>query len=395
MGNVNTKKEDESVDGGGFVPYGVYSGPQDFDHRVVKKLIQERRLAAFYKGLPDLDSLKTLPSSNHPHEGTKHRSGSVKSRDSTAKLTMADLYRGAVECPICFLYYPRNINFSRCCEQPICTECFVQIKRPEATGTPAVCPFCVRPHFGVLYKPPQNVMFYLQGPSESQSTSHNISTDLRPTMPNQNASSDSNDEDHRRKSVNYNHPDVVTSDDIRPDYARRLEIQARTIANAARLLSGEGSNTSRRLVIPRTPSGSNRNPSGTHEHNGYLRHMGGDLEEMMVMEAIRQSIIEEQEREERERHEKQAQREAREALQRQNKTATSSPPGETAELHSPEPVEELENGVTNLDIHATECPTDNESTSEPRNTTLLEDPFADPDVKNPVPSNEDGPKEAV
>jgi hypothetical protein len=89
------------------------------------------------------------------------------------------LYNDAVECPICFLvslsigsqrdtkngksfntifsqFYPSNINHSRCCDQPICTECFIQIRRPpEAPATPASCPFCVEENFGVLYKPPQ------------------------------------------------------------------------------------------------------------------------------------------------------------------------------------------------------------------------------------------------
>lgn len=41
------------------------------------------------------------------------------------------LYRGAIECPICFLIYPKYLNLTRCCAQPICTECFVQIKRPD------------------------------------------------------------------------------------------------------------------------------------------------------------------------------------------------------------------------------------------------------------------------
>ena len=27
------------------------------------------------------------------------------------------------------LYYPKHLNISRCCLQPICSECFVQIKR--------------------------------------------------------------------------------------------------------------------------------------------------------------------------------------------------------------------------------------------------------------------------
>jgi len=55
--------------------------------------------------------------------------------------------------------YPSNINTSRCCQQPICTECFVQIKRSEATLThlesePACCPFCVETDFGVIYERP-------------------------------------------------------------------------------------------------------------------------------------------------------------------------------------------------------------------------------------------------
>lgn len=41
------------------------------------------------------------------------------------------LYKDATECPICFLYYPPYLNRTRCCDQPICSECFVQIKRPD------------------------------------------------------------------------------------------------------------------------------------------------------------------------------------------------------------------------------------------------------------------------
>jgi hypothetical protein len=57
-------------------------------------------------------------------------------------------------------YYPPNINYSRCCEQPICTECFVQIKRAEPTpqhleSEPAACPYCVQEDFGVVYTPPK------------------------------------------------------------------------------------------------------------------------------------------------------------------------------------------------------------------------------------------------
>src|SRR5439155_5632312 len=43
----------------------------------------------------------------------------------------AFLYKDAAECPICFLYYPPYLNRTRCCDQAICSECFVQIKRPD------------------------------------------------------------------------------------------------------------------------------------------------------------------------------------------------------------------------------------------------------------------------
>jgi len=54
-------------------------------------------------------------------------------------------------------YYPPNMVHTRCCDQPICTECFVQIKRAEPTPThlesePAACPFCMEPNFGCVYE---------------------------------------------------------------------------------------------------------------------------------------------------------------------------------------------------------------------------------------------------
>jgi hypothetical protein len=64
-----------------------------------------------------------------------------------------------VPATFCVQYYPPNINHSRCCDQAICTECFVQIKRSEPTTThlvsePAACPYCVQDNFGVVYSPP-------------------------------------------------------------------------------------------------------------------------------------------------------------------------------------------------------------------------------------------------
>lgn len=56
-------------------------------------------------------------------------------------------------------YFPTALNHARCCLQPICTECFVQIQRVDPathvppTSQPAACPFCVTSDFGVVYQP--------------------------------------------------------------------------------------------------------------------------------------------------------------------------------------------------------------------------------------------------
>jgi hypothetical protein len=81
--------------------------------------------------------------------------------------------------------YPPFMNRSRCCDQPICTECFVFIKRADPTTTnlnvlslrpsvhyldtdpvtprqsePVACPFCVEPNFGIIYIPPPEDLRY-------------------------------------------------------------------------------------------------------------------------------------------------------------------------------------------------------------------------------------------
>ncbi|KAF1323393.1 hypothetical protein FI667_g10570, partial [Globisporangium splendens] len=55
------------------------------------------------------------------------------------------------ECPICFMYYPGNLNVSTCCKKPICSECFLQMKPPKKM---ICCPFCNRDTFGIKYTAP-------------------------------------------------------------------------------------------------------------------------------------------------------------------------------------------------------------------------------------------------
>ena len=196
------------------------------------------------------------------------------------KNLLLDLYRNGDECPICFLYYPKNFNVSRCCQQPICSECFVQIKRKDPhyknnhddnnnnnnniidqsedtsealVSECACCPYCATPDFGVTYEPP--VMIKRSGlntevlPSNYQRTeninnaSSNVSKSVN-TRP-------------RTSSLPVNHESVVTSDMIRPDWETNLLkaklrlkkrfAKANTIHMNNRLISTEEQNKIKKL----------------------------------------------------------------------------------------------------------------------------------------------------
>ncbi|KAL2129251.1 hypothetical protein VTI74DRAFT_8005 [Chaetomium olivicolor] len=268
------------------------------------------------------------------------------------------LYKDAIECPICFLTYPPYLNHTRCCDQPICSECFVQIKRPdphfpeghnendpnhnpeEAAGLlvsePACCPYCTQPDFGVTYEPPpfRRGLAYSISPialgtaSTAMSSSSSInSTNLSPTTGRR-----------RNQSLSATSPNVILTDRIRPEWASKLQAarahQARRAAaatalhTAAFLMGNSDSrafrsrfgrrNTSGSGSVP-SPSGANDGDgdngdsgSGTPSQSGPER-LGGssrvasgaggrrrdrleDLEEMMFAEAVRLSLAAEEER---------------------------------------------------------------------------------------------------
>jgi hypothetical protein len=171
---------EDTVDFGYLTPQGVYSGSRDWKEDVITQLIIDRKIAPFYRPLEDYDiswdddqilAARKDPPAPVDHDGTGPRNDAppppTKSthhkRQSVSKElprnAEAAIYRDGAECPICFLYYPPNINHSRCCDQAICSECFVQLKRTEPTVThmvsePACCPFCVQENFGIVYTPP-------------------------------------------------------------------------------------------------------------------------------------------------------------------------------------------------------------------------------------------------
>nr|GLL34635.1 uncharacterized protein LOC109156050 isoform X1 [Ipomoea trifida] len=95
-------------------PQGLYQH-KDVDHKKLRKLILDSKLAPCY---PGEDECATIPELE--------------------------------ECPICFLYYP-SLNRSRCCLKGICTECFLQMKTPNST-LPTQCPFCKTLNYAVEYR---------------------------------------------------------------------------------------------------------------------------------------------------------------------------------------------------------------------------------------------------
>ncbi|KAL1874357.1 hypothetical protein VTK73DRAFT_440 [Phialemonium thermophilum] len=176
------------------------------------------------------------------------------------------LYKNATECPICFLAYPPYLNHTRCCDQPICSECFVQIKRPDPhypeghnendpnrdpeetagllVSEPACCPYCTQPDFGVTYEPPpfRRGLAYSSSPSvigslnTAMSSTSSINSTTLSTTP---GSPVGGPNRRRTQSVSASAPNVVLTDRIRPDWSTKLQAarahQARRAAAATAL----------------------------------------------------------------------------------------------------------------------------------------------------------------
>ncbi|KAF9264852.1 hypothetical protein L218DRAFT_998333 [Marasmius fiardii PR-910] len=347
MGNSSSssaRTQDETVDLGYLVPQGVYTGPRDWNHAIVTQLICQRRLAPFYRPLEEYDeswtdeqilAARKEPSDPDNTDGTRNDSpamptaGTGSSKLSHGKRTNslkepsrleAAVYRGAVECPICFLYYPSNINYSRCCAQAICTECFVQIKRSEPTTThlvsePAACPYCVQENFGIVYTPPPwragiasdgSSHFWSDSPKGSQQ-----SLNTNPSPPT-----------HKRRQKSYSadspEPAPTLTDHIRPDWEAKLAAVRAAVARRAnrRIIMRQvgdrlipvGVTSGRVHALSSEEAGESSEGGGSRRsrrrqqnpNNPFEQYLGQDLEELMVMEAMRLSLLEHEEQQRKE-----------------------------------------------------------------------------------------------
>ncbi|EJU05709.1 hypothetical protein DACRYDRAFT_113764 [Dacryopinax primogenitus] len=339
MGNsASTHKErtENHIDFGSTRPFGTYTGPQDWNHEVVSRLIKERKLAPFYWPLEDYDdemtdeqimaARKVPPTEASPTSDaasdilsvTLSRSSvstrqSERLRPQTMKIPEAQLYRGAIECPICFLYYPPNINRTRCCDHYICTECFVQIKRADPTpqhlvSEPAACPYCVQDNFGVIYAAPAwRAGIGSEGYPSPDLYKVSSSGSIAPPPPMAK---------QRRQSLSHTAPGVVTIDQIRPDWEAKLAAVHAAVARRAnrRIIMRQVGDrlipvgiTSGRVQIntdgmgdtgpivetdDSSTRGSRRRRHELSQLLGGMGMAGQDLEELMVMEAMRLSLLE-------------------------------------------------------------------------------------------------------
>lgn len=297
------------------------------------------------------------------------------------------LYKDADECPICFLTYPPYLNRTRCCDQPICSECFVQIKRadphlpehhpdgqardpneglnpedpPEMLiSEPSACPYCQQPEFGVTYDPPpfrRGLTFSTHHGNHYTNTAMSSQSSLNSTLP----TSPSQTGRRRTHSLSANAPNVITTDRIRPDWATKLASarahQARRAAAATALHTAAflmGGNEQRSILRPgrfsrrntgannsssHTPNNERQTSSTTDQNEGpdpgargssrsARRNRMDELEEMMFMEAIRLSLAAEEERKRKEekamrKEAKKREKEERKALKKQGGTPYS------------------------------------------------------------------------
>lgn len=295
------------------------------------------------------------------------------------------LYKEGIECPLCLMYYPPYLNRTRCCCQIICSECFVQIKRPdphypehhvdgETTQTPASpedhdgelvmepakCPYCTQTEFGVTYEAPpfRRGLTYAFSPSTlgAMSTAMSSSSSLNSNLSPASAAPLSPANRRRTQSVSANAPGVITTDRVRPDWSTKLaaaRAQQRRRAAAAdalhhaafvmgnqesRTIFGRSSRFGRRGYrgneSPSSSSNPQANDGGADNRSGpeptpqtpssrsgppRERIDAAHLENLMMAEAIRLSLADEEER--RKKADKEARKESKKREKEERKAA--------------------------------------------------------------------------
>ena len=247
---------------------------------------------------------QSVSAPNSPEEGPL-------SRCSSSNNLYAEIYKDPVECPICFLIYPSNINYTSCCNQSICTECFVEIHR-GIDLSPACCPFCCQEQFGVYYR---------------QFEFDSDSNDIENAFTNQDVHNTVTSQSLQIKSphleVTSMNPEpapslrrpksqfaistsihaskrIVTTDEIRPKLLEYIQAKRKAAQEAARLAEIEQQIQLARLLQGPSNWRRRQNPSHSRPRQSalpdlpfYVYESSGssqDMEDLMINEAIRRSL---------------------------------------------------------------------------------------------------------
>lgn len=169
----NPLSPDGTIDGGYARQARASRSIPEYDPRVVQKLILTKKLAPFYDGRPDpppapppspnttttTQTSQMITSDTTINSSSSFSSRSLSKSEKKAFLEQrrrALLQESTAECPICFLRFPPNINKTTCCKQPLCTNCFVNIRKPPS-GRVISCPFCNRRDFSIKYESPEDL----------------------------------------------------------------------------------------------------------------------------------------------------------------------------------------------------------------------------------------------
>lgn len=251
------------------------------------------------------------------------KQSSEKNKHVPSDDLLLQLYKSSIECPICFVYYPDNLNLSRCCLQPICTECFVQIKRADPhppheetddelphtlISEPANCPYCAMTDFGVIFEKSFNFTTGIDGiyPADYKRPDKNENEEA--VLSSSPSTIESNPiktpRKHRRSSIPANSPKVVTIDQIRPDWETKLANAKSKLARKAAAASAI--HASNLIINPETEmpeydTRRGRNAQGSSANNTPTYDSIQSMEQRLIDEALRLSILDEEERKRKEK----------------------------------------------------------------------------------------------
>lgn len=310
------------------VPLGNLDKP-NFDYLIDKTLTkkeQRRQHSKIFKARLYRKRLIWQETANETFLEDKMdvRIGKAKNRYLPSDDLKYSLYNNGTECPICFLYVPGPLNYSKCCQQPICTECFVQIKRAEPhfpheevdptqpvtdddakdpnllISEPSNCPYCATPNFCITYKPPKDRRTGLGGTSPGEYyDSVEVNADNKEaasttSISSPRSSSSITTPNDKFKSVEK--VSVVFSDDIRPDWEAKLKKERARLAK--RSANATAIHVSNQLVDPEYSTRQSSNseiptPSSTHWNRSIHateQTTIDELENEMVQHAIKLSL---------------------------------------------------------------------------------------------------------